>query len=178
MGCPRVSYRRRTHYATRSNRFKMIRTPGNRLVAQKREKQHRGPCTPWSLGHKRLAGTKALGHFDRRTASRYAKTVSRPYGGVLNGEQVKDRVLRAFLIEEQRIVRKVLLAESKYQKEKTRANRKNKRKAERKTSTVKKVGGKAQTKKAASKTVKKAAPIGGKIAAPKKAAPKAAPKKK
>eukprot|EP01084_Bolivina_argentea_P256553 431988_1 len=165
----RVSYRRRTHYATRSNRFKLVRTPGNRLVAQKREKRHRGPCTPWALGHKRIAGTKALNHFDRRRASKYAKTVSRPYGGVLNGEQVKDRVLRAFLIEEQRIVRKVLLAEAKYQKEKTRSNRKNKRKAERKTQAVKKVAGNRITKKVvANKNVKKAAPIGSKAVAAKK----------
>ena len=169
MGDCRVQYRRRTHYATRSNKFKLVRTPGNRLVAQKREKRHRGPCTPWALGHKRIAGTKALNHFDRRRASKYAKTVSRPYGGVLNGEQVKDRVLRAFLIEEQRIVRKVLEAESKYQKQKQRANRKNKRKAERKTAAVKKVAGNRITKKAAPKTAnKKAAPIGSKKAAPAK----------
>lgn len=164
----RIVYRRRTHYATRSNKFKLVRTPGNRLVAQKREKKHRGPCTPWSLGHKRLAGTKALGHFDRRQASKYAKTVSRPYGGVLNGEQVKDRVLRAFLIEEQRIVRKVLFAEAKYQKEKQRASRKNKAKAARQTSAVKKVAGNRITKKTVSKTVKKAAPIGSKKVVTKK----------
>ena len=165
----RVAYRRRTHYATRSNKFKLVRTPGNRLVAQKRDKKHRGPCTPWALGHKRIAGTKALNHFDRRTASKYAKTVSRPYGGVLNGEQVKDRVLRAFLIEEQRIVRKVLLAEAKFQKAKKRSAAKNKRKAERKTAAVKKVAGNRITKKKVeTKVVNKKGPIGGAAAAPKK----------
>ena len=162
MAAPRIQYRRRTHYATRSNRFKLVRTPGNRLVAQKRDKKQNGPHTPWALGHKRLAGTKALGHFDRRRASRYVKTVSRPYGGVLNGEQVKDRVLRAFLIEEQRIVKKVLQAEAKYQKEKQRRDRKSKKRLEKKKANEK-------------KGVKKAGPAvtkqSGKKAAPAKKAP-------
>ncbi|KEG11676.1 putative 60S ribosomal protein L34, partial [Trypanosoma grayi] len=62
MACPRVQYRRRMHYATRGNRMKLVRTPGNRLVLQKRGKRSQGPHTPWVLGHKRLAGTKALRH--------------------------------------------------------------------------------------------------------------------
>ena len=177
MACPRIQYRRRTHYATRSNRFKLVRTPGNRLVAQKRAKKHNGPMTPWALGHKRLAGTKALGHFDRRRASRYVKTVSRPYGGVLNGEQVKDRVLRAFLIEEQRIVKKVLQAEAKYQKEKKRRELKSKKRLEKKKATQKKKPvkktGPAVTKQSGKKVqpAKKAAPA-------KKVEKKAAPAKK
>ena len=147
MACPRVQYRRRTHYATRSNRIKMIRTPGNRLVAQKLKKNLKGPHTPWVLGHKRLQGTKALSHIERRTESRYRKTVSRPYGGVLSHEQVRDRIVRAFLIEEQRIVKKVLAAEAKFQKEKKkRALKKNKR-VERKKQVARKVTGKAAPKK-------------------------------
>ena len=36
------------------------------------------------------------------------KTVSRAYGGALCGQAVKARIVRAFLIEEQKIVKKVL----------------------------------------------------------------------
>lgn len=42
------------------------------------------------------------------TISRPKKTVQRAYGGSRCGNCVKDRVVRAFLIEEQKIVKKVL----------------------------------------------------------------------
>jgi hypothetical protein len=35
------------------------------------------------------------------------KTVHRAYGGVLSGGAVRDRIVRAFLVEEQKIVKKV-----------------------------------------------------------------------
>mmetsp|Transcript_6455 Transcript_6455/g.15899 ORF Transcript_6455/g.15899 Transcript_6455/m.15899 type:complete len:83 (-) Transcript_6455:181-429(-) len=41
------------------------------------------------------------------------RTVHRPYGGVLSGANVKERIVRAFLIEEQKIVKKVLKLQSK-----------------------------------------------------------------
>ncbi len=40
--------------------------------------------------------------------SRPAKTVHRIYGGHLSHRVVKDRIVRAFLIEEQKIIKKVL----------------------------------------------------------------------
>lgn len=148
MVCTRIQYRRRTHYATRSNRVRLVRTPGNRLVAQKAQKSLKGPHTPWVLGHKRLQGTKALSHLERRTESRYRKAVSRPYGGVLSHEQVRDRIVRAFLIEEQRIVKKVLSAEAKYQKDKKKRDAKKKKRVERKKQIAKKVTGGVAPKKA------------------------------
>ena len=42
------------------------------------------------------------------TISRPKKTVQRAYGGSRCANCVKDRVVRAFLIEEQKIVKKVL----------------------------------------------------------------------
>ena len=174
MACPRVSYRRRTHYATRSNGIKLVRTPGNRLVGQKRTKRSKGPHTPWVLGHKRLAGTQALRHIDARNASRYRKTVSRPYGGVLSAEQVRDRVVRAFLIEEQRIVKKVLQAEAKFQKDKKRRDAKKKKRVEKAKKTAAKKTVTKVAKKEAPK--KKEAAVAKKAAAPAKAAAKPAAK--
>lgn len=34
--------------------------------------------------------------------------MNRPYGGVLSGTAVRERIIRAFLVEEQKIVKKVL----------------------------------------------------------------------
>ena len=44
------------------------------------------------------------------TMSKREKTVSRPYGGHLSAGTVRERIVRAFLIEEQKIVKKVLKA--------------------------------------------------------------------
>ena len=44
------------------------------------------------------------------------RTVHRPYGGVLSGANVKNRIVRAFLIEEQKIVKKVLKMQAKKSK--------------------------------------------------------------
>lgn len=40
------------------------------------------------------------------------KTVHRAYGGVLSGGAVRDRIVRAFLVEEQKIVKKARTCES------------------------------------------------------------------
>lgn len=45
--------------------------------------------------------------------SRPKKTVQRAYGGSRCGNCVKDRIVRAFLIEEQKIVKKVLKESAK-----------------------------------------------------------------
>ena len=180
MGCPRIAYRRRMHYATRGNLVRKIRTPGNRLIFQSAGKRSQGPHTPWVLGHKRLSGTKALNHFDARTSDRNAKTVSRAYGGVLSADQVRDRVIRAFLVEEQRIARKMDLDKKHYKKLKVRRLNKLKKKAKAAaaatTASAKRgvpVGGKRAgpaAKKAGGKAV--AAKAGGKAVAAKKAGKK------
>jgi peroxiredoxin len=113
--------------------IKAFKVVDNKVIAamtglQKVAKRSQGPHTPWVLGHKRIAGTKALAHFDARTASTHQKSVSRAYGGVLSAEQVRDRVIRAFLVEEQRIARKMELDKKKYKKLKTRRLNKDKKK--------------------------------------------------
>ncbi|KAL9253082.1 Large ribosomal subunit protein eL34-like protein [Drosera capensis] len=46
--------------------------------------------------------------YQRSRLPRNRRTVNRPYGGVLSGSAVRERIIRAFLIEEQKIVKKVL----------------------------------------------------------------------
>lgn len=164
MSCPRVSYRRRMHYATRGNRMKLVRTPGNKLVMQKRRKTSQGIHTPWVLGHKRIGGTKAFHHSDARLESRHRKTVSRAYGGVLSHDQVRDRIVRAFLIEEQRIVKQALAAHAKYQRDKKRAVNKKKKKTEAAKALTKKLASRTITRKpVAKKTPAARVPVGAKL---------------
>merc|ERR1712154_678345 len=50
---------------------------------------------------------------EKHRMSRRQKTVFRAYGGVLSHKAVREKIVRAFLIEEQKIVMKVLKAQGK-----------------------------------------------------------------
>eukprot|EP01059_Diplonema_ambulator_P018923 TRINITY_DN31609_c0_g1_i1.p1 TRINITY_DN31609_c0_g1~~TRINITY_DN31609_c0_g1_i1.p1 ORF type:complete len:131 (+),score=21.95 TRINITY_DN31609_c0_g1_i1:48-395(+) len=92
------------------SKFVIHKIVGGKLACKRLKKSVAGPHCPKYLGHVRLQGTKALregGRHGSYRAPRRHKTVSRPYGGVLTCNQVKDRVIRAFLIEEQKIVKKI-----------------------------------------------------------------------
>jgi len=104
----RVNYRRNKAWRTRSNKVKVVKTPGNRLLVQYRKKKVSAPTTPKYLGGKPLQGLKRIRPSRKATVSASAKKVSRPYGGVLSYDQVRERIVRAFLIEEQKIVKRVL----------------------------------------------------------------------
>ena len=55
-----------------------------------------------------LIGLPRLRPLKMMSISKRQKTVSRAYGGTLCGNAVRERIIRAFLIEEQKIVKKVL----------------------------------------------------------------------
>lgn len=57
----------------------------------------------------RLAGIKALrpSEYSDKRMSKRQKTVNRIYGGCLSHKVVRERIMRAFLVEEQKIVKKV-----------------------------------------------------------------------
>lgn len=59
-------------------------------------------CTSLQIPHLRPA------EYKRSRLSRNRRTVNRAYGGVLSGSAVRERIIRAFLVEEQKIVKKVL----------------------------------------------------------------------
>ena len=107
-GDHRVTMTRRHAYRTKSNRVKTIRTPGGAYEAQYMKKHRRGVICGEPGCNTPLPGIK---HMDKRgfkTSVHRMKTVSRPYGGNRCGECTKQRILRAFLVEEQKIVKKVL----------------------------------------------------------------------
>ncbi|GFE55439.1 60S ribosomal protein L34 [Babesia ovis] len=104
--CSRVVLRRRCRYNTRSNKQRKVKTPGGRLVVQRRVKVAQGPkCGDCKC---KLAGIPAIRPHLYRNLKKRERTVARAYGGVRCHNCVKDRIIRAFLKEEQRSLKKVI----------------------------------------------------------------------
>ena len=78
----RVTYKRRASYRTKSNRFRKVKTPGGKLAIQYIKKNTKG---------KAMRGIKVARPAVIRRMSRTARTVSRPYGGVLTHQEVRER---------------------------------------------------------------------------------------
>ena len=97
----RLTYRRKHSYATKSNKQRKVKTPGGKLQFQLLKKKTSHPVCP--VSGQRLNGLPAL-----RPNTLTNKTVHRAYGGHLAAGVVKERIVRAFLVEEQKIVKKVL----------------------------------------------------------------------
>merc|ERR1712000_755181 len=102
----RVTYRRRNPYNTRSNRTRVVKTPGGELRLLHIKK--RGTVPKCGDCGNKLSGIPALRPREYSQISKPQKTVQRAYGGSRCGNCVRDRIVRAFLIEEQKIVKKVL----------------------------------------------------------------------
>merc|ERR1712130_462500 len=104
----RLTLKRRLSYSTNSNK-KIVKTPGGRLTYQYIKKR---PSFPKCVDTKvKLNGVRPARPYEWSRMSRRMKTVNRAYGGSLCASAVRERVVRAFLIEEQKIVSKVLKAQ-------------------------------------------------------------------
>jgi len=116
MAPSRVAYRRRNPYNTTSNNTRIIKTPGGktRLLHIKK----RGTFPKCGDCGTRLSGIPALRPREYAQLSKPKKTVQRAYGGSRCGNCVRDRIVRAFLIEEQKIVKKVLKEQTQAEKKK------------------------------------------------------------
>ena len=102
----RLTYRRRHSYATKSNKARVVKTPGGRLVYNYLTKKASAPkCGDCGA---KLLGLPALRPVEYARLPRHEKTVTRAYGGSRCASCVRSRILRAFLVEEQKIVNKVL----------------------------------------------------------------------
>merc|ERR1719353_2501718 len=102
----RITYRRRRSYATKSNKITAQKTPGGRLVAKILKKKAAG--VKCGVCKTQLNGIPALRPKQYRCLNKREKTISRSYGGHLCSGCVKARIIRAFLIEEQKIVKQVI----------------------------------------------------------------------
>ena len=100
----RVTYRRRLSYNTKSNRRKIVRTPGGKLVFQYLKKRPNVPKCP--MTGIRLKGVKPMRPSEKSRHSLRQKKVYRAYGGKLNlsdrsndANVFLDRMLKGDLIE-------------------------------------------------------------------------------
>jgi large subunit ribosomal protein L34e len=111
----RVTYRRRLSYNTLSNRVRKVKTPGSRVVVQYVQKRGHGPRSPLDSCEcgNRLNGIAQLRPYHYKRLAKKDKRVSRPYGGVLCGGCVKSRVIRAFLLEEIKTIKRAKQASKK-----------------------------------------------------------------
>ncbi|XP_036040374.1 60S ribosomal protein L34-like [Onychomys torridus] len=111
-----LTYRRRLSYNTASNKTRLSQTPGKRIVYLYTEKVGKAPKSTHGLCPGRHRGVHAGRWKVLRRLSKTKKHVSRAYGGSMCAKCIRDRFKRAFLIEEQKIVVKVLKAQAQSQK--------------------------------------------------------------
>ncbi|KAG5641836.1 60S ribosomal protein L34A [Asterophora parasitica] len=98
----RVTLRKRQPYNTTSNRRRVVKTPGGKLVYHHLSKPATAPkCGDCGIG---LPGIVALRPRQYARVSKTQKTVRRAYGG--------SSILRAFLVEEAKIVKKVIKSQA------------------------------------------------------------------
>lgn len=102
----RVVLRRHCPFPTKKNKFKKIKTPGNRINIQYLNKKSSNVrCAETKVKIKGVSSQKSL-NFMRICKNK--KKVSRIYGGYLSGRATQNRILKSFLTEEKKIVKKFL----------------------------------------------------------------------
>merc|ERR1712182_60609 len=108
----RCTYRRRKSFRTASNTVRKVKTPGGKLVLHYTGKKGKAVGCGEPGCDQRLHGIPALRPIEYSRISKRQKNVSRAYGGSRCAECVRTRIVRAFLIEEQKIVKKVLKSQA------------------------------------------------------------------
>ena len=120
----RLTYRRHIRYNTKGNKQRTLRTPGGKLVLHTLKKKAKGPkCGDCG---KTLIGLPRVRPMVLRTLKKRERTVNRAYGGSRCAGCVRNRIIRAFLIEEQKCVKQVL--SEKFAKVKEPGDEKKKKK--------------------------------------------------
>ncbi|CAG0886036.1 unnamed protein product [Cyprideis torosa] len=102
----RLTYRRRLSYNTSSNKRRIVRTPGGSLRYLYEKKK--GSIPKCGDCKKKLCGVKPARPRERTRQTKRLKKVYRAYGGVICHKCVRQRIVRAFLIEEHKLVLKLL----------------------------------------------------------------------
>ncbi|XP_045670700.1 60S ribosomal protein L34-like [Ursus americanus] len=114
----RLTHHRRLSCNTASNKTRLSRPPGNRVIYLYTKKVGKAPKSACGVRPGRLQGVHAVRPKVLMRLSKTTKHVSRAYGGSMCAKCVRDGIKRAFLIEEQKIVVKVLKAQAQSQKDK------------------------------------------------------------
>nr|UXY87963.1 60S ribosomal protein L34 [Cryptomonas curvata] len=107
----RIQLRRHCPFSGKKNFFKKIRTPGKKLsIIYQKKKTNFVKCTQTKI---KLTGIKKHSSFNFMSLSKNKKKVSRIYGGCLSASSLKERIIKAFLVEERKIVKRVLKGQEK-----------------------------------------------------------------
>ena len=100
----RVTRKSRCSYNTTSHKIRQVKTPGSRLVAHFMKKPAKGPhCRETG---KPLGGIPCLRPIGYKRLNKRQRSVDRAYGGVLSHSALKERIVRAFLTEEVKVIKK------------------------------------------------------------------------
>merc|ERR1711884_417629 len=105
----RVHYAKKKSWNTRSNKIRQLRTPGGRLAAHYVAKKSKGPGNGLRTSSVRLGGLRRMRPTDYRREAKHTRRISRAYGGVYTHSEVKNRIIRTFLTEEVKNVKKLWL---------------------------------------------------------------------
>ena len=112
--CIKMSVKKNVQLFTLIFFFFSVRTPGGKLVYQYLKKPKKIPrCGQCK---EKLRGIIPARPMERSRMCLRKKTVKRAYGGVLCHKCVKERIVRAFLLEEHKIVVKALKAQQQSMK--------------------------------------------------------------
>jgi large subunit ribosomal protein L34e len=141
----RLVYRRHNNFNTRSNKTKVVKTPGGRLTLHVIKKASKGPRCGDCKG--KIIGIPCLRAYEYKRLAKTDRTVARAYGGSRCMNCTRDRIKRAFFLEEQKTV-KAIIAEKEAEARKVESE-KAKAAAEKKAK---------KAEKSASKESKKTAP--------------------
>mmetsp|Transcript_136494 Transcript_136494/g.424108 ORF Transcript_136494/g.424108 Transcript_136494/m.424108 type:complete len:129 (-) Transcript_136494:61-447(-) len=112
----RLTYRRHCRYNTKSNIQKIVKTPGGKLVLHHQKKRAKGPHCGDCGG--KIIGVPVMRPIEYKRIPKRDRRVNRAYGGSRCAKCTRMRVLRAFLIEEQKCVKQVLAEKLSQAKEK------------------------------------------------------------
>ena len=107
----RVSKRGSFSYSTKGNRTRIIRTPGNTLNVLKLNKKKSGRICP--IQKNKIKGLAIPGSRRYTISSKRNNSISRAYGGCLSIQALRKNITKAFLIEEKKLAKKVLMLSKK-----------------------------------------------------------------
>ncbi|XP_068944341.1 large ribosomal subunit protein eL34-like [Petaurus breviceps papuanus] len=113
-----LTYCHSLSYKTASNKTRLSRTPGNRTVYLYTKKVGKAAESACGVCPGRLQGVCVVRSKVLMRLSNTKKHISRAYGGSMCAKCVCDWIKYAFLIEEQKIIVKVLKAQVQSQKSK------------------------------------------------------------
>merc|ERR1712100_303 len=122
----RVHYTRNKSWNTRSNKIRQVRTPGGRLSVQYVAKRAATPKSAMVTDSQRLGGLRRMRPHAYSCIPKHHRRIARAYGGVFTHSEVKNRIIRTFLTEEVKNVKKAIsqtaASEAKKKRKKTAKN--------------------------------------------------------